>query len=139
MKRILLVLGIFIAFVANANADLYSCVDRNGNKTITSNPGEGMTKCELWDSSTKAERELRDNYNKPKRQNAKISRQESNRQRNDEYSNESSTGQRYEYDLSNPADRARYRVDPAAQARDRINPRVQLDRNIGQYGGGAEW
>ena len=65
-------------------------------------------------------------------------RQNRNRQRNKEYPYESSTGQRYEYDLSNPADRARYRVDPAAQARDRVNPRVKLDRNMGQYGGGAD-
>lgn len=212
MKRILLLLLIiFVFFVANANADLYTCVDRKGNPIITSSPNSEMKDCKLKDSSgdsesyatsassgnmtikqvdqllkdldrkskqrkwhvnhwdepgltteerrqqtdllelrarlaagdtsshddrsIKRKRQLEDMEEARQRQNAEISRE---RQRNKEYPYESSTGQRYEYDLSNPADRARYRVDPAAQARDRVNPRVKLDRNIGQYGGGAD-
>ena len=50
----------------------------------------------------------------------------------------SSSGTRYKYDLSNPSDQALYEADAAAQARDSANPRVQLDREMGQYGGGAE-
>lgn len=55
-----------------------------------------------------------------------------------EYPYESITGTRYKYDLSNPSDRIRYEVDPAAQLRDSINPRVDIDRGLGQYGGGAK-
>ena len=50
----------------------------------------------------------------------------------------SSFGNTYEYDLNNPSDRARYRADPKAKLRDRlnINPRRRIERNIGQYGSG---
>ena len=50
----------------------------------------------------------------------------------------SSTGRTYQYDLSNPRDRARYRADPRARLRDRIEPDVlrRNDQNMGQYGGG---
>ena len=51
----------------------------------------------------------------------------------------SSFGSTYEYDLSNPSDRVRYRADPKAKLRDRldINPQRRIERNIGQYGGGV--
>jgi hypothetical protein len=50
-----------------------------------------------------------------------------------------SSGALYNYDLSNPSDQLRYSVDPGAQLRDSINvdPRIELDRSLGQYGGGA--
>ena len=53
---------------------------------------------------------------------------------------ESSTGVRYKYDLSNPSDEIMYEVDPAAQLNDSLNvdPRVDIDRGLGQYGGGIE-
>lgn len=57
---------------------------------------------------------------------------------NKEYPYESITGTRYKYDLSNPSDRIKYEVDPGAQLRDSINPRVDIDRGLGQYGGGAK-
>lgn len=47
------------------------------------------------------------------------------------------SGTQYKYDLSNPSDLMRYRADAAAQMRDSINPRVRMDRNMGQYGGGS--
>jgi Domain of unknown function (DUF4124) len=51
MKRILLTLSIFIAFITSANAgELYSCTDRDGNTVITSSPQDGMTNCALKDS-----------------------------------------------------------------------------------------
>ena len=50
----------------------------------------------------------------------------------------SPTGTRYQYDLSNPGDRLRYRTDPGAQIRDKVNPRVNIDRRLGIYGGGVE-
>ena len=52
---------------------------------------------------------------------------------------ESSFGNKYEYDLSRPGDRLRYEVDPGAQLRDSIdvNPTRDLERNLGQYGGGV--
>lgn len=48
--------------------------------------------------------------------------------------------QQYRYDLSNPSDRLRYQVDPSAQLMDSINvdPRVELDRGMGQYGAGID-
>jgi hypothetical protein len=48
-----------------------------------------------------------------------------------------SSGALYQYDLSKPTDQLRYGVDPGAQLRDEIDPRVQLDRSLGQYGGGV--
>ena len=51
----------------------------------------------------------------------------------------SSFGSTYEYDLSNPSDRVRYRADPKAKLRDRldVNPQRRIERNIGQHGGGV--
>jgi len=51
-----------------------------------------------------------------------------------------SSGAGYQYDLNNPADQLRYGVDPMAQLRDSISvdPRVEMDRSLGQQGGGIE-
>jgi len=49
----------------------------------------------------------------------------------------STTGNSYQYDLSNPADQVLYNADPAAQLRDRINPTVDIDSSLGQHGGGV--
>ncbi len=51
---------------------------------------------------------------------------------------ESSTGNRYEYDLSDPGDQLEYGVDLDAQMRDStsVNPTRELDRGLGEYGGG---
>jgi hypothetical protein len=48
-------------------------------------------------------------------------------------------GTRYQYDLSKPQDQIRYSVDPGAQIRDSISvdPRRDLDRDLGRYGGGV--
>lgn len=70
--------------------------------------------------------------------NYETSRQEQERQRTKKYPYKSTSGTRYKYDLSNPSDRIRYEVDPAAQIRHNINPRVKIDRDLGQYGGGSE-
>lgn len=50
---------------------------------------------------------------------------------------QASSGTQYRYDLNNPADRVRYGADAIAQTQDSANPRVQMDREMGQYGGGA--
>ncbi len=49
-----------------------------------------------------------------------------------------SSGSRYEYDLSNSADRGRYSIDLDAQRRDQMSVDVgrNLDRLRGQQGGG---
>ena len=53
-----------------------------------------------------------------------------------------SSGQRYQYDMSNGNDRLRYSTDVGAQQRDNnynmynTNGNVQKDKNNGQYGGG---
>jgi hypothetical protein len=51
---------------------------------------------------------------------------------------ESNSGSRYQYDLSDPGDSIEYSTDLDAQRRDQmnINPRKDLDRKSGQYGGG---
>ena len=60
---------------------------------------------------------------------------------NPQYRYEGFSGTKYQYGLSDPSDRLDYQLDLDAQMRDRINPNpgIQLDRGLGQYGGGAEW
>jgi hypothetical protein len=60
---------------------------------------------------------------------------------NPQYRYEGLSGTKYQYDLSDPSDRIEYQLDLDAQMRDRINPNpgIQLDRGLGQYGGGAAW
>ena len=50
----------------------------------------------------------------------------------------SSSGNRYQYDLSNPGDRTGYSIDLDAQRRDKMNldPSRNIDRGVGQFGGG---
>lgn len=50
----------------------------------------------------------------------------------------SHTGAQYQYDLNRPVDALRYDVDPRAQQRDSlsVDPRRDLDRGMGQRGGG---
>jgi hypothetical protein len=52
---------------------------------------------------------------------------------------ESSFGNRYEYDLSDPSDRVMYEVDPSAQLGDSldVNPLRDVERSVGEYGGGV--
>ena len=56
------------------------------------------------------------------------------------YKYESTTGNRYKYDLSKPLDRLEYEMDLGTQLEDNmkmpINPSVEMDRNFGQHGGG---
>lgn len=51
---------------------------------------------------------------------------------------QSNTGTLYQYDMSNPSDRLNYSIDIDAQKRDTrsININQDLDRGLGQYGGG---
>lgn len=60
---------------------------------------------------------------------------------NPNYRYEGISGQRYQYDLSDPGDQIEYGLDLDAQMRDQINPSptIDLDRGINNYGGGAEW
>lgn len=62
----------------------------------------------------------------------------SNSQPQGQYQNPytSSSGNQYQYDLNKSTDRIRYENDYNAQIRDRYDPRNQIDRNQGQYGGG---
>jgi len=56
------------------------------------------------------------------------------------YRYEGLSGKKYQYDLSDPADKLEYQVDLDAQMRDKINPDplIKMDRDMGNYGGGAE-
>ncbi len=57
---------------------------------------------------------------------------------NSAYPYKSSTGNNYKYDLNNPSDKLQYSVDPSSQLTDSINPMIQMDRSMGQYGGGIQ-
>lgn len=63
-----------------------------------------------------------------------------NNQGNPNYRYQAPSGMQYQYDLSQPQDQVRYAVDPSAQIRDSINvdPRRELDRDLGLMGGGAK-
>jgi hypothetical protein len=47
-------------------------------------------------------------------------------------------GNEYEYDLSKPSDQIKYEVDVGAQMRDEmdIDPRREIEQDMGQHGGG---
>lgn len=55
-----------------------------------------------------------------------------------EYPYKGFSGTRYKYDLSKPVDRIKYQIDPFSQVRDSIKPMVDIDRDFGQFGGGAK-
>ena len=59
-----------------------------------------------------------------------------------EYKYEGSSGTRYKYDLSEPDDRMKYKLDVDAQIKDKVymptKPGVKIDRGLNQYGGGVE-
>lgn len=59
---------------------------------------------------------------------------------NNEYKYEGLSGTKYKYDLSNPIDRMDYSLDLDAQMEDKLNlnPEINMDRDFGQFGGGAE-
>jgi hypothetical protein len=51
MKKIVLTLCVFFAFITSAYAGkLYNCIDRDGNAIITDIPQDGMKNCVLKDS-----------------------------------------------------------------------------------------
>ncbi|SMG62873.1 hypothetical protein BMETH_134112542406, partial [methanotrophic bacterial endosymbiont of Bathymodiolus sp.] len=51
---------------------------------------------------------------------------------------ESTTGTKYQYDMSYPIDRVDYSVDVDAQMRDQlsVDPSRSLDQRLGEYSGG---
>lgn len=55
---------------------------------------------------------------------------------------ESTMGNRYKYDLSNPVDKLNYSTDTKAQMNDMlykpITPSVKIDESLGEYGGGLK-
>lgn len=55
-----------------------------------------------------------------------------------DYNYQGSSGAKYKYDLSNDMDRMKYDMDENAKMQDSINvdPRIEMDRDMGQYGGG---
>jgi hypothetical protein len=61
----------------------------------------------------------------------------------EEYKYRGSSGARYKYDLSDPIDRIMYQTDPIARLGDRTfgssSPDAQMDRRMGERGGGIKW
>lgn len=66
-----------------------------------------------------------------------------NRGEDSEYKYKSISGNKYKYDLSNPGDRYKYKMDYGARFSDRINKRLNpgasFDERAGQYGGGLKY
>ena len=60
---------------------------------------------------------------------------------NQVYKHEGISGQKYKYNLRDPSDEINYSIDLDAQMMDKINPNplINLDRGLGDYGGGAKW
>lgn len=56
------------------------------------------------------------------------------------YKYKGNSGICYKYDLSNSIDQQKYEMDMSAQLNDslKIDVRIDLDRNMNQYGGGIE-
>lgn len=55
MKRIVLTLCVFFAFITSTHAgELYNCIDRDGNAIVTDMPQDGMKNCVLKDSYRKS-------------------------------------------------------------------------------------
>jgi hypothetical protein len=80
-------------------------------------------------------------YSRPNYEDAyQEQERERERKRNKEYPYESTSGTRYKYDLSKPGDQMKYEMDYHSQMKDsmNVNPRVDMDKDLGQYGGGAE-
>ena len=67
--------------------------------------------------------------------------QRQNRDEN-EYKYKGASGQEYQYNLSDPMDKLNYDLDLKAKMNDElyapITPNVDLDRGLGQYGGGMK-
>ncbi|SEN73171.1 hypothetical protein SAMN05216325_1445 [Nitrosomonas marina] len=59
----------------------------------------------------------------------------------DDYPYSSFSGMLYKYDLSKPIDQIKYDLDISSQLIDSINPsyKIDMDRDFGQFGGGAKW
>ncbi len=55
-----------------------------------------------------------------------------------DYKYQGSSGAKYKYDMSKPMDKLNYETDSMQQMKDSINvdPRIQMDRDMGQYGRG---
>ena len=69
-------------------------------------------------------------------------RDDLSKQKESEYKYEGLSGQKYKYDLSDPVDRLNYDMDIDSKMNDKIyapvTPDVQMDRRMGQYGGGIK-
>lgn len=58
-----------------------------------------------------------------------------------DYKYQGYSGTKYKYDLSKPMDKMKYDMDFNAQMTDELKdykPGVQMDREMGQYGGGIQ-
>lgn len=58
----------------------------------------------------------------------------------DEYKYRSRYNREYQYDLSRERDRLKYDIDERAKLRDEleVDPRRELERDLGEYGGGVK-
>lgn len=59
---------------------------------------------------------------------------------NPNYRYKGPSGTEYQYDLSRPSDKLRYDLDLKAKMKDKlsVDPRRNIDRDLGQHGGGIK-
>jgi len=128
MKRIFLTLYVFLSLLTAANAgELYSCIDRDGNRVITSSPQDGMKKCVLKESFADQSPEEREQMQKEQAQkrlkeDIEYRQRQANSSREDNIRNENKRLQ----DIKN---READRLDLEAQRMQRGTPELDAIRS----------
>ena len=111
--------------------------DNNNDQSMYGGFGGYQYKQDVYNSNNNAY----DNYNNSFDKDESYYNQRQNRDEN-EYKYKGASGQEYQYNLSDPMDKLNYDLDLKAKMNDElyapITPNVDLDRGLGQYGGGMK-
>ena len=111
--------------------------DNNTDQSMYGGFGGYQYKPDVYNSNNNAY----DNYNNSFDKYESYYNQRQNRDEN-EYKYKGASGQEYQYNLSDPMDKLNYDLDLKAKMNDElyapITPNVDLDRGLGQYGGGIK-
>ena len=111
--------------------------DNNNDQSMYGGFGGYQYKQDVYNSNNNAY----DNYNNSFDKYESYYNQRQNRDEN-EYKYKGTSGQEYQYNLSDPMDKLNYDLDLKAKMNDELNapitPNVDLDRGLGQYGCGIK-
>lgn len=111
--------------------------DNNNDQSMYGGFGGYQYKQDVYNSNNNAY----DNYNNSFDKYEIYYNQGQNRDEN-EYKYKGTSRQEYQYNLSDPMDKLNYDLDLKAKMNDElyapITPNVDLDRGLGQYGGGMK-